>query len=279
MTPTEILQHLDQATLWPADTDTDARPGTGTHTQAPAALADDVAGAYQSALQVRQLRMDRGDVPRGYKIGFTNRSIWPRYNVLAPIWGTVWNTTLEFCEGDAAIPLSDRCQPRIEPEAVFGMRATPPANATLEALYDCIEWVAPGFEIVQSHAANWKFTASMAVRDGGLHSHLLVGRRVAVNTIAPSAQALNLTLASCQVALHKDGALAERGQGLNVLDGPLLALSYFLGELRQCKAAPDLKPGDVITTGTWTDAWPVQAGETWRADFQAPLSPLSVKFT
>ena len=279
MTPTEILQHLDQATLWPADTDTDARPGTATHTQAPAALADDVAGAYQSALQVRQLRMDRGEVPRGYKIGFTNRSIWPRYNVLAPIWGTVWNTTLEFCEGDAAIPLSDRCQPRIEPEAVFGMRATPPANATLEALYDCIEWVAPGFEIVQSHAANWKFTASMAVRDGGLHSHLLVGRRVAVNTIAPSAQALNLTLASCQVALHKDGALAERGQGLNVLDGPLLALSYFLGELRQCKAAPDLKPGDVITTGTWTDAWPVQAGETWRADFQAPLSPLSVKFT
>ena len=277
MTPTEILQHLDQATLWPADTD--ARPGTATHTQTPAALADDVAGAYQSALQVRQLRMDRGDVPRGYKIGFTNRSIWPRYNVLAPIWGTVWNTTLEFCEGDAAIPLSDRCQPRIEPEAVFGMRATPPANATLEALYDCIEWVAPGFEIVQSHAANWKFTASMAVRDGGLHSHLLVGRRVAVNTIAPSAQALNLTLASCQVALHKDGALAERGQGLNVLDGPLLALSYFLGELRQCKAAPDLKPGDVITTGTWTDAWPVQAGETWRADFQAPLSPLSVKFT
>ena len=279
MTPTEILQHLDQATLWPADTDTDARPGTATHTQAPAALADDVAGAYQSALQVRQLRMDRGEVPRGYKIGFTNRSIWPRYNVLAPIWGTVWNTTLEFCEGDAAIPLSDRCQPRIEPEAVFGMRATPPANATLEALYDCIEWVAPGFEIVQSHAANWKFTASMAVRDGGLHSHLLVGRRVAVNTIAPSAQALNLTLAGCQVALHKDGALAERGQGLNVLDGPLLALSYFLGELRQCKAAPDLKPGDVITTGTWTDAWPVQAGETWRADFQAPLSPLSVKFT
>ena len=277
MTPTEILQHLDQATLWPADTD--ARPGTATHTQTPAALADDVAGAYQSALQVRQLRMDRGDVPRGYKIGFTNRSIWPRYNVLAPIWGTVWNTTLEFCEGDAAIPLSDRCQPRIEPEAVFGMRATPPANATLEALYDCIEWVAPGFEIVQSHAANWKFTASMAVRDGGLHSHLLVGRRVAVNTIAASAQALNLTLAGCQVALHKDGALAERGQGLNVLDGPVLALSYFLGELRQCKAAPDLKPGDVITTGTWTDAWPVQAGETWRADFQAPLSPLSVKFT
>lgn len=279
MTPTEILQHLDQATLWPADTDTDARPGTATHTQAPAALADDVAGAYQSALQVRQLRMDRGEVPRGYKIGFTNRSIWPRYNVLAPIWGTVWNTTLEFCEGDAAIALSGRCQPRIEPEAVFGMRATPPANATLEALYDCIEWVAPGFEIVQSHAANWKFNAAMAVRDGGLHSHLLVGRRVAVNTIAPSAQALNLTLAGCQVALHKDGALAERGQGLNVLDGPVLALSYFLGELRQCKAAPDLKPGDVITTGTWTDAWPVQAGETWRADFQAPLSPLSVKFT
>ena len=35
--------------------------------------------------------------------------------------------------------------------------------------------------------------------------------------------------------------------------------------------APDLRPGDVVTTGTWTDAWPVTPGETWTAQFDAPL--------
>ena len=268
MKPSQILQHHDQATLWPAAADADA----------DAALDPDVAAAYQTALQVRQLRINRGEQPRGYKIGFTNRSIWSRYNVSAPVWGTVWNTTLAFCEGEATLDLAGRCQPRIEPEAVFGIRTTPPVNPTLDALFDCIEWVAPGFEIVQSHSANWKFNAASAVAGGALHSHLLVGRRVAVAAIATLAGAFNQALASCQLALYRDATLTERGQGSNVLGGPLLALLYFLNELRQCQGAPDLKPGDVITTGTWTDAWPVAAGETWRAEFDAPLTALSLKF-
>jgi 2-oxo-3-hexenedioate decarboxylase len=159
------------------------------------------------------------------------------------------------------------------------MRNTPPPKATLDQLLDCIEWVAPGFEIVQSHAPDWKFNAAMTVADGGLHSRLLVGSKIDVKTLAKSAQAFNEVLAHCQIALQKNGVMVERGQGRNVLDGPILALQYFLAELRQCQGAPDLMPGDVITTGTWTDAWPVQAGDTWRAEFDAPLSALSVTFT
>ena len=269
LTPTLILQHLDQAVLWP-----------------PTAGTADVPAAYQTALEVRQLRIARGEQPHGYKIGFTNRSIWPRYNVAAPVWGTVWNTSLAFCDDEATVSLAGRCQPRIEPEAVFGLRATPPANATLDALFDCIDWVAPGFEIVQSHSPDWKFNAATAVADGGLHSYLLVGRRFAAATVATSARAFNQMLAGCQLALHKSdvtgagtgSVLVERGQGSNVLDGPLLTLLHFLTELRQCPGAPDLLPGDVITTGTWTDAWPVAAGDHWRAEFDTPLSALSIQF-
>ena len=191
-----------------------------------------------------------------------------------------------FRSDEATLSLAGRCQPRIEPEVVFGLRATPPAEATLDALFDCIEWVAPGFEIVQSHAPDWKFNAATAVADGALHSFLVVGRRVTAATVATSALAFNQALAGCQLALHKTAAadptahstLVERGQGRNVLDGPLLALLHFLTELRLCPGAPDLLPGDVVTTGTWTDAWPVAAGDHWRAEFDAPLSALSLSF-
>jgi 2-keto-4-pentenoate hydratase len=265
MTPEQILRHFDDASLWSAEEG--------------ASLGSDVANAYQQALLVRRLRIARGDVPRGYKIGFTNRNIWPRYAVFAPIWGVVWGSTLQFCEGDATISLTGRTQPRLEPEAVFCMRQTPPQNATLDQLFDCIDWIAPGYEIVQSHATDWKFNTAMTVADGGLHSHLLVGQKVDVTTVAKSAQGFNTILANCQVALHKNANTLERGQGRNVLAGPLLALQYFLTELRQCPNAPDLMPGDVITTGTWTDAWPVQPGEVWRAEFDAPLAALTVTFT
>ena len=264
MTPQQLLSHYDTAQLWG-----DA-PG-----REP---SFDVAAAYQSALAVRKLRMHRGEVPRGYKIGFTNRNIWLRYNVFAPVWGTVWSSTLQFCDGQGSVELSATCQPRIEPEAVFGLRAVPPPNATLEQLFDCLDWVAPGFEIVQSHLRGWKFTAADAVADGGLHARLLVGGKVPVRDVAASAEALERQLAAATVSLLRDEVSVEQGKGSNVLEGPLHALHCFMQELRNCPNAPDLQAGDVITTGTWTDAWPVSVGQTWSAQFSAPLSGLQLTF-
>jgi 2-keto-4-pentenoate hydratase len=34
----------------------------------------------------------------------------------------------------------------------------------------------------------------------------------------------------------------------------------------------------VVTTGTWTDAWPLEAGQRWRAEFDAPLHGLEIEF-
>lgn len=260
MTPEFLLRHLDEATPWPRGC------GVG------------VAEAYERALSVRQLRIRRGEQPRGYKIGFTNRTIWERYGVYAPIWGTVWNTTLAFCEGEGEIALAGTCQPRIEPECVFGLKATPPARATLDQLLACVEWIAPGFEIVQSHMPDWKFSAADTVADSGLHGRLLVGRRIAAETLPRDAAAFDAQLAAARVTLWRGEQRVDEGVGANVLDGPLHALAHFLAALRDCPGAPDLQPGDVVTTGTWTDAWPVHRGEHWRAAFDPPLAPLAVRF-
>ncbi len=296
MTPEQLLHHYDHAGLWPA------------------ASGLDLPGAYQRALAVRRLRMARGEQPRGYKIGFTNRGIWPRYQVFAPIWGTVWNTTLTLGDQEilpprsltacsslppegthfslgrpggktgprrslAVLSLTGTCQPRLEPEAVFGMAATPPPNPSPDELLACIAWVAPGFEIVQSHQPDWKFCAADTVADGALHARLLVGARVPVAGLARGAQAFGQALAAARVTLSRNGEQVDQGAGANVLDGPLQALHYFLQELRSCPGAADLQPGDVVTTGTWTDAWPVAPGEVWTAHFEAPLSNLTVRFS
>jgi 2-keto-4-pentenoate hydratase len=260
MTPELLLKHSDEATLWPQ--------GCG----------HDVGVAYERALSVRQLRIARGEQPRGYKIGFTKRTIWERYGVYAPIWGTVWNTTLTFCDGEGELSLARTCQPRIEPECVFGLKATPPARATLDDLLACVEWIAPGFEIVQSHSKDWKFVAADTVADSGLHGLLLVGRKIAVGGLPRDAAAFDAQLAADRIVLRRGDERIDEGVGANVLDGPLHALAHFLAELRNCPGAPDLQPGDVVTTGTWTDAWPVQRGETWRAEFGEPLAPISVRF-
>jgi 2-oxo-3-hexenedioate decarboxylase len=260
MTPELLLRHLDEGTPWAS--------GCGLS----------VAEAYERALSVRQLRIRRGEQPRGFKVGFTNRTIWPRYGVYGPIWGTVWNTTLSFCQGDGEISLNGLCQPRIEPECVFGLKATPPARATHEQLLACVEWVAPGFEIVQSHMPEWKFTAADTVADSGLHARLLVGRKIAMDRLPADAQAFDAQLAASRITLFRGAERVDEGTGSNVLDGPLHALAHFVAALRECPGASDLQPGDVVTTGTWTDAWPVHRGEQWRAHFDAPLDALTVRF-
>ena len=262
MNPSTLLAHHDEGRLWPQP--------------ASAAPGFDSAQAYQLALAVRALRVQRGEQPRGFKIGFTNRSIWPLYQVFAPIWGTVWNTTLQLCDGTGRLDLDHTCQPRLEPEVVFGLAHTPPPQADLQALFESIDWVAPGFEVVQSHLPDWKFQASDTMADSGLHARLLVGQRVPVRSVAPSAAALDALLAGMTMRLLQDSTEMARGHGALVLDSPLRALHYFMQELRACPGAPDLKAGDVVTTGTWTDAFAIAPGERWHAQFSAPLPGLTV---
>ena len=69
MTPDELLACHDAGRLWPDD--------------ASAAAFPDLDCAYRAALAVRALRMARGERPRGFKVGFTNRAIWPIYQVFA----------------------------------------------------------------------------------------------------------------------------------------------------------------------------------------------------
>ena len=263
MTPEHLLSHIDSGQLWPV---TDATDG-------------DVASAYQQALAVRKLRETRGEVPRGYKVGFTNRGLWPLYGVHAPIWGTVWDTTLSFCEGHGEVSLAHTCQPRLEPEVAFCLRGEPPIGCGMDELFASIEWMAPAFEIVQSHLADWKFEAADTVADSGLHARLLVGRKVPVRNVAADAATLERKLASAAVTLTHAGEAVDQGRGANVLDGPLHALLHFVRELRSCPGAPALRAGDVITTGTWTNAWPVAPAQVWTARFDSPLSPLEVRFT
>ncbi len=264
MTPEALLNAYDEGALWRPD----QRDGDW----------PDLAAAYRDALAVRTLRLARGERSLGYKIGFTNRTIWERYRVYAPIWGPIWDTTVTVCDASGSLDLAGTCQPRIEPEIAFGFDATPPPDPTLDDLFDCIAWLAPSFEVVHSHCEDWKFTAPETAADGALHGRLLVGRRTPIRALAHDGATLDDRLAAARVELFHDDVLIDEGIGANVLDGPLHALRHFAHEMQRCPGAPAIQPGDIVTTGTWTDAWPVAPGQRWHSRFDAPFDPLEVVF-
>ena len=208
----------------------------------------------------------------GKKIGFTNRNIWDVYNVNEPIWGPITSKSVSFTETSfQKINLSQFCEPRIEPEVVICLREKP--RHSDEDLNICIDWIAPGFEIVDSIYPNWSFALPDTIASGGLHGCLVVGKKLIINND------VERDLADLKVRLFKDASFEEEGTGANVLDGPVSAVRYLHKSLAGIKNQVLLSSGNIITTGTMTDAKPVFPGEKWTGKFEGIIeSDLSVKF-
>ena len=155
-------------------------------------------------------------------------------------------------------------EPRIEPEIVFGLARAPEPGMDAAALLGCLDWAAPGFEIVQSLYPGWRFAAPDTVAAFGLHGLLVVGERV---HIAPADRRAWIgALEGFTVDLLRDGAVADRGGGRNVLGtGPLAALGHLVDVLANDPDSPPLAAGEIVTTGTLTDALPLASGQVWSA--------------
>jgi 2-oxo-3-hexenedioate decarboxylase len=133
--------------------------------------------AYQVTPLVRRMYEAGGAKVIGRKIGFTNRTIWSQYGVYAPIWGYVFDRGLHDLAAIERLPSAPFSEPRIEPEIIFCLSAAPSARMDEMALSSCIDWVALGFEIVQSIFPGWKFSAADTVAANGVHGALLTGPR------------------------------------------------------------------------------------------------------
>ncbi|MEP7183915.1 MAG: fumarylacetoacetate hydrolase family protein [Betaproteobacteria bacterium] len=252
-------------------------------TQIPPITADhpdfDVPTAYEVLREIEaRRRIAQGWQAVGRKIGFTNRTIWPRYGVYQPMWAHVWQHTVHFApEGRARLRVAGFAEPRIEPEVVFRLKAPVPTDADARAVLACIEWIAPGFEIVQSHFPDWKFAAADCTAAFGLHGALVVGKPLPVTRA--NANAIAAALPAFTLSLKRGNHVVDVGEGANVLDSPALALVHLARLLATQPQFPPLAAGEVITTGTLTDAWPVEAGQTWSSDYGAlGLAALTLTF-
>jgi 2-oxo-3-hexenedioate decarboxylase len=234
------------------------------------------AEGYAAARQLHAHRLAQGWQPAGRKIGFTNRNLWERYGVNEPIWGYAYDRTLIFArDNKAAVPLAGLVQPRIEPEIAFKLKSPPPVTRDPAALLGCIEWAAHAIEIVHCLHPGWKLQLPDSTAANGLHGRLVVGTPVPVEKISGLAAALPFL----RMTLKKEGVKVDEGTGSIVLGSPLLALAFLVELLSKKEETERLSAGEIITTGTLTDAHPVAPGERWSTDLHGfALRNLEISF-
>lgn len=234
---------------------------------------------YAVQHEIEQHRRASGWRLVGRKIGFTNRTLWARYTIDRPLVASVWDRSLILTGGaEAKVALAPFCQPRIEPEVVFRLKSPVPVTDDPARVLECVEWVAAGFEIVQSHYPGWRFKAPDCAAGFGLHGALVVGEPMPV--VAVRGRDPIRLFETFTLSLRRDGRLEQTGRGEVVLGSPLLALAQVARLLTGMPQFRALAPGEIITTGTLTDALPIAAGERWDADYgDLGVRGLSIRFT
>jgi 2-oxo-3-hexenedioate decarboxylase len=167
-------------------------------------------------------------------------------------------------------------EPRIEPEIVLHFRAAPPVSDDPTELLGCIDWIAHGIEIVQSHFPGWKFQAADTIADWALHATLLVGEPQNIERLGPD---IISGLERFTLALLCDGNVRDTGRGSNALGSPLDAVAHLIAVLAKQSEVMALQAGELVTTGTLTVALPIRAGETWSTVLEGIALPgMSVEF-
>jgi len=237
--------------------------------------AFDLTQSYAVTTALRDLRHSRGEQQVGRKIGFTNRQMWSEYGVYAPIWGDMYAHTVRPVEKDESVSIGHLVEPRIEPELAFRLQAAPSPDMNDRELLACIGAMAHGFEIVQSIFPAWRFTAPDCIAGGGLHGLFLMGPEHTLDSGTDWPRMLE----TFAVELRRGSEVVDKGAAANVLGGPLHALRHLVELLAADPEQPPLRAGEIITTGTLTRAFPIEAGQQWSTAITGlPLPGLSITF-
>jgi 2-oxo-3-hexenedioate decarboxylase len=235
-----------------------------------------MADAEKVGHEITRQRVAGGEKVIGRKIGFTNRTIWDEYGVYSPIWGPVYDTTFRDVDGPAEVSIAQLVEPRIEPEIILGFKAAVTPDMDERAILGAVDWVAHGFEIVQSLFPGWVFQGADCQAAFGLHGALFCGPR---RPVTGDAERWLHDLTHFTITIARNGETLDRGVGTNVLDGPLSAIRHLAGVLAADRQANPIGAGEIITTGTVTRAFPVAAGEEWSTVVEGiDVAPMRLRF-
>lgn len=218
----------------------------------------DLDGAYRVGAALDLHLGERGYRPAGWKVGFTNRTVWPRFGLTEPILGPVYEQTVHEAAPVAELSLGGFCAPRIEVEVVFGI-----GTEGSVADWSRPGWMALGFEVVDCHYG-WNLTPADSVADFALHGALVVGPRI--HRSAPLFADRFERLDRLEVRLFRNQEPVVRGYGSDVLGHPLAALAHVPRLASRFGDGSPAPSGSIVSTGTMTALQSLAAGERWRVE-------------
>jgi 2-keto-4-pentenoate hydratase len=243
----------------------------------PSRTGLDLSTAYAVEREFVRMRRSGGHETVGVKVGYANKAMWRALKLDTLVWAHMYDDTVRYADASAAtLSLARTISPKIEPEIVFKLKATPGAGITeAAAALEAVEWLALGFEIIDCPYADWTYQPADFVAANGLHAALVVGEPRPVR--AANITELVNQLPQFKVRLSRDGQPVAEGSGRNSLRSPALCLAELASAMAKQDGGEPLAAGDLVSSGTLTESTPIQPGATWTASVEGiDLSTLTL---
>lgn len=216
----------------------------------------DLDAAYEAQDIALRIRIARGEVVTGVKLGVTSKAKQKQVGVDSP--STAWLTDRMILPIGEPVPLDRLIHARAEPEIAFvmGRRLEGPGVSAATALA-AVDHVVGAIEIIDSRFSGYKFSMMDAVADNNSSGRYVTG------PISRRAEDLDLALEAC--LLEVDGEVVDSATGAAVHGHPAEALAFAANTLAERGLA--IEAGWVVLTGGMTDAVPVHPGARIAAHF------------
>lgn len=225
--------------------------------------------AYRIQEHVVESFKSIGHRVKGYKIGLTSKPMQEMAKSTEPDYSAILDHMFHAEAGES--PRSDWSQPLVEIELAFVMkeRLEGPGINVAEVIR-ATDFVIPSIEIVDFRVA---YGPGMDVRD-------TIADLAAVGGVILGGNPVDLRQIDVRDiggSLIINGEVREEGSSSAVLGNPLNAVAWLANKLSEFGVA--FEPGDVILSGSFIRALPVNAGDEVIARFDNGLGDIIFNFT
>ncbi len=224
----------------------------------------DDAYAVQDAL--RAIKLGRGTLIAGLKMGLTSHAKMKQMGVIDPVRG--------FLTDYGQVPDGGECDtsklihPKVEAEIAFVTKAPLKGpGCHIGDVLAATDFVLPALEVIDSRYRDFKFDLKSVVADNTSAARYVVGGR--------SRDAHELDLKNLGVVMEKNGKVVATASGAAVLGHPAQSVAMLVNMLGA--RGEEIPAGTLILTGGVTEAVAVESGDNITIRYQE-LGAISIRF-
>jgi len=208
------------------------------------------------------LKLKRGRIIQGHKIGLTSKAMQASSNISEPDYGALLD---DMFYGDGAeLPMSRFIVPRLEVELAFVLaRPLRGPHCTIFDVLNATDYVTPAVEIIDARLhqidPESKVTRKVTdtISDNAANAALVLGGR----PFKPNQADMRWISALC----YRNGAIEESGVAAAVLNHPANGVAWLANKL--APHGVELQAGEIILGGSFTRPVPARKGDTFHIDY------------